>query len=55
LFGLEDFFAKRRWFYLGVGAAIGTAIAVLSKRVPPMPQPSTQEHVPAAEPQPASN
>lgn len=55
LFGLEDFFAKRRWFYVGLGAAIGTAVAVLNKRVPPAPQSSAQEQPQAAQPQPATN
>ncbi|MGA3038931.1 MAG: DoxX family protein [Vulcanimicrobiaceae bacterium] len=55
LFGLEGFLSKRRWFYLGVGAAIGTAIAVLNKRVPPTPPPSVAEQAPAAQPQPAPN
>jgi len=54
LFRLEDFFSKRRWFYLGVGAAVGTAIAILNQRVPPTSQ-SSQEQTPAAQPQPAPN
>jgi len=32
LFGIDAFFGKRRWFYLGIAAALGTAYAVLASR-----------------------
>ncbi|MBV8424771.1 MAG: DoxX family protein [Candidatus Eremiobacteraeota bacterium] len=54
LFGLEEFFSKRRWFYLGLGAAVGTAIAVLNQRVPPAPPPLGVEAQQPAEPQTAA-
>ncbi|MGH7662139.1 MAG: DoxX family protein [Vulcanimicrobiaceae bacterium] len=56
LFGIDRFFSKRRWFYLGLAAAIGTAISVLNQRVPSQPQNETQQQpaqVPA-EPQTAT-
>lgn len=54
LFGLEDFFSKRRWFYLGLAAAVGTAIAVLNQRVPPAPPQPAGEQAQPAEPQTAA-
>jgi hypothetical protein len=56
LFGIDRFLAKRRWFYLGIAAAIGTAISILNQRVPPQAQNEAQQpasQVPA-EPQTAT-
>jgi putative oxidoreductase len=52
LFGLDRFFAKRRWFYLGVAAAIGTAVSVLNKRVPSGSQGVSEIQPKTAEPEP---
>jgi putative oxidoreductase len=52
LLGLDKFFAKRRWFYLGMGAAIATAIAVLNKRVPPSQLSSAEPQAQPAESEP---
>lgn len=56
LFGIDRFLAKRRWFYLGIATAIGTAIALLNQRVPSQPQTEAQQQASAvpAEPQTAT-
>jgi putative oxidoreductase len=55
LFGIDRFLGRRRWFYLGMATAIGTAIALLNQRVPPQAQSEAQQpaQVPA-EPQTAT-
>ena len=37
LLGLEDFFAKRPWFYVSMAGALAAALWVLDQRVPPVP------------------
>lgn len=56
LFGIDRFLGKRRWFYLGMATAIGTAIAILNQRTPPQPQTELQQQAPQApaEPQTAT-
>jgi len=54
MFGIEEFFSKRRWFYLGIGTAIATAITVLNRRVPPAPPTVGAEQVQPAEPKTAA-
>ncbi len=56
LLGIDRFLAKRRWFYLGLGAAIAAAIAVLNQRKPPQPQAEMQPQttIAPAEPQTAT-
>ena len=47
LLGTEAIFAKRRWFYLGIGGAIATAIAVLNQRtLAPPPEGGEEQPVP---------
>lgn len=47
LFGIDGFLGKRRWFYLGLAAAVGTAVAVLNQRTS-----SSQPTEPAQQPNP---
>jgi hypothetical protein len=55
LLGIDGFFGKRRWFYLGMGAAIGTAIAILNQRRPTQtPGDQTQQSAPEPSPQAAA-
>ena len=37
LLGLEDFFAKRPWFYVSIAGALAAALWVLDQRIPPSP------------------
>ena len=51
LLGIDGFFAKRRWFYLGMTGAVAATIAVMSQRRPTQP-PSDQTQQTAPEPSP---
>lgn len=55
LFGIDRFLAKRRWFYLGLSVAVGTAIAVLNQRSQSQPpsEPAQQQN-PEPSPQAAA-
>ena len=52
LLGLDKFFSKRRWFYLGIAGAIGAAISVLNQRVPSTPEARGELQATAEEPEP---
>jgi len=52
LLGLDKFLAKRRWFYLGLAAAIGAALSVLNQRVPSSPESAGEMQTNAEEPEP---